>query len=478
MIPMKKCKWPPFRPSENIQLQFALSYLVIIAIVLLLLNTYPLLASQSLVFQSKQSILTEAQMIASNLAELEDLREDGVEQVMSLVGDSRLTRIVVTDTDAKILYDTQKAKEKRKYALFQELIQALEGQDVFHSAFQDDAFRSEAAVPVTYCSTVIGAVYIYEYDSEQAEILLGLQSNLRNITLLVCVFAVLVSVLLSRMVTRRMNDLLAAIHTFQRGDYSHRIQLKGKDQLAKMADEFNHLTERIQETEELRRRFVADASHELKTPLTSIRLLSDSILQDPGMDPELTREFVTDIGREAERLARITEGLLSLARLDRGLQEQQEVIDVSAQVRYAIHLLLPLAECKGIFIRSELASGCLVQISGDDMSHIANNLIENAIKYNVPEGSVMVQLAIDGEDVVLAVEDTGIGIPAEDRERIFERFYRVDKARSREAGGTGLGLSIVHDIVLHAGGSIRLEENSGSGSRFLVTLPLVSEDTP
>ena len=139
---MKKCKWPPFRPSENIQLQFALSYLVIIAIVLLLLNTYPLLASQSLVFQSKQSILTEAQMIASNLAELEDLREDGVEQVMSLVGDSRLTRIVVTDTDAKILYDTQKAKEKRKYALFQELIQALEGQDVFHSAFQDDAFTS------------------------------------------------------------------------------------------------------------------------------------------------------------------------------------------------------------------------------------------------------------------------------------------------------------------------------------------------
>lgn len=189
---MKKCKWPPFRPSENIQLQFALSYLVIIAIVLLLLNTYPLLASQSLVFQSKQSILTEAQMIASNLAELEDLREDGVEQVMSLVGDSRLTRIVVTDTDAKILYDTQKAKEKRKYALFQELIQALEGQDVFHSAFQDDAFRSEAAVPVTYLQHwVIGAVYIYEYDSEHARNPAGSPVNLRNITLLVCVFAVL-----------------------------------------------------------------------------------------------------------------------------------------------------------------------------------------------------------------------------------------------------------------------------------------------
>ena len=473
---MKQWKWPQIRPSENIQLQFALSYLVIIAGVLLLLNTYPLLASQNLVFQSKQSILTEAQIIASNLAELENLEEDGVKQVMTLMGDSRLTRVVVTDTDAKILYDTQKTKKAQKYALFQELIQALNGQDVFHAAFQDEAFRSEAAVPVTYCSTVIGAVYLYEYDTEQAEILLGLQTNLRNITLLVCVFAVLVSVLLSRMVTYRMNNLLAAIHTFQEGNYTHRIQIKGKDQLAKMADEFNHLSERIQETEELRRRFVADASHELKTPLTSIRLLSDSILQDPNMDPALTREFVTDIGREAERLARITEGLLSLARLDRGLQEQRETIDVSTQVRYAIHLLLPLAETKGIVIHSELESGCLVQISGDDMSQISNNLIENAIKYNVPDGNVWVRLGIDGEDVVFTVEDTGIGIPSEDREKVFERFYRVDKARSREAGGTGLGLSIVHDIVLRAGGSIRLEEPSGGGSRFQVTLPLVQED--
>lgn len=473
---MKKMKLPYFHPRENIQLQFALSYMVIIAIVLVLLNTYPLLASQNLVFKSKQSILTEAQMIASNLAELEELGPDGVKQVMTLVGDSRLTRIVVTDPSAKILYDTQDSKPKPQYALFQELIQALDGKDVFHSDFQDSAFRSEAAVPVTYCSTVIGAVYIYEYDSEQAKILLGLQSNLRNISLLVCVFAVLVSVILSRMMTYRMNHLLAAIHTFQEGDYSHRIQIRGKDQLAKMADEFNHLTERIQENEELRRRFVADASHELKTPLTSIRLLSDSILQDPNIDPALSREFVTDIGREAERLARITEGLLSLAQLDRGIQEQRETIDAAAQIRYAIHLLLPLAESKGIVIRSELESNCLVRISGDDMSHIANNLIENAIKYNVPGGSVWLKLSIDGEDVVFTVEDTGIGIPAADRDKVFERFYRVDKARSREAGGTGLGLSIVHDIVLHANGSIHLEEGVKGGSRFQVTLPLVQEE--
>ena len=287
----------------------------------------------------------------------------------------------------------------------------------------------------------------------------------------------LVSVILSRMMTRRMNDLLAAIRAFHSGSDTQPISVKGKDQLAKMADEFNQLTERIQETDAMRRQFVADASHELKTPLTSIRLLSDSILQDPEMEPELIREFVGDIGREAQRLSRITEGLLSLTQLDRGIQEQSGVIDVSGQVRYAIHLLLPLAEAKDIVLHSQLESNCLVLISGDNMAHIANNLIENAIKYNTPGGSVWIRLAIIQEDVVFTVEDTGNGIPPEEREKVFERFYRVDKARSREAGGTGLGLSIVHDTVLQAGGSIRLTEGCAGGACFQVTLPLAREES-
>ena len=128
---MKGWKWKgvQFRPTENVQSQFALSYLLIIAAVLILLNTYPLLACQTLVFQAKQSILTEAQMIASNLAELGELGESGVEQVMTLVGDSNLTRIVVTDSDAQLLYDTQESARPHRYALFQELTQALDGQD-------------------------------------------------------------------------------------------------------------------------------------------------------------------------------------------------------------------------------------------------------------------------------------------------------------------------------------------------------------
>lgn len=465
-----------FHPSENVQSQFALSYLAIIAAILILLNTYPLLACQTLVFQAKQSILTEAQMISSNLAELGELEVSGVEQVMTLMGDSNLTRIVVTDPNAEILYDTQESSHPPRYALFQELPQALNGQDIYHASFRDNAFRSEAAVPVTYCGNLIGGVYLYKYDTEQAEILLGLQSNLRNITLVVCVFAVLVSVLLSRMMTRRMNDLLAAIRAFHSGSDPKPISVKGKDQLAKMANEFHQLTERVQETDAMRRQFVADASHELKTPLTSIRLLSDSILQDPEMEPALIREFVGDIGREAQRLSRITEGLLSLTRLDRGIQEQVSVLDISGQIRYAIHLLLPLAEANDIVLHAQLAPNCLVLISGDNMAHIANNLIENAIKYNHPGGDIWIRLETVQDTVVFTVEDSGIGIPPEEREKVFERFYRVDKARSREAGGTGLGLSIVHDAVFQAGGSIQLTDSRTGGACFQVTLPLAQEE--
>ena len=202
---------------------------------------------------------------------------------------------------------------------------------------------------------------------------------------------------------------------------------------------------------------MSDASHELKTPLASIRLLADSIVQSENIDMETAREFVTDIGNEAERLQRTTEKLLDLSRLDDGVQVLEE---------------------KQVKIRSELAEGCVVMANTDDMFHIIFNLTENAVKYNVPGGSVRLILKGDEEHIYLTVEDTGIGIPEEDRLNIFSRFYRGDKARSREAGGSGLGLSIVHDAVLAHGGTIAVGQNKPQGSRFIVSFPRpTSEET-
>ena len=182
-------------------------------------------------------------------------------------------------------------------------------------------------------------------------------------------------------------------------------------------------------------------------------------------------EFVTDIGNEAERLQRTTEKLLDLSRLDDDIQVVPEPVDVKQVALDALVLLRPLASERQVHITSFLDDGCVALATVDDMFHIVFNLIENAIKYNVSGGTVNVTLHAVEETVVFTVEDTGIGIPESERFNIFNRFYRVDKARSREAGGSGLGLSIVHDAVRAHGGSIAVGPNQPQGSRFIVSFP-------
>ena len=216
---------------------------------------------------------------------------------------------------------------------------------------------------------------------------------------------------------------------------------------------------------------MSDASHELKTPLASIRLLADSIVHNDNIDAGTMREFVTDIGNEAMRLQRTTEKLLDLSRLDDKVSAPAEPVDLKKVVLDSLTPLRPLAQEKGVALETELEDGCVVLATEDDLFHVVFNLVENAVKYNVPQGSVGIRLQGDERNVSLTVSDTGIGIPEEDRQNIFSRFYRVDKARSREAGGSGLGLSIVHDAVLAHGGSITVGQNHPQGSVFCVTFP-------
>ena len=242
--------------------------------------------------------------------------------------------------------------------------------------------------------------------------------------------------------------------------------------MAQLAEEFNQLTDRLQNTEEIRRRFVSDASHELKTPLASIRLLADSILQNDQMDPEVVRDFVTDIGAEADRLTRITEHLLTLTRLDSLPAAKTQVVDVSRVTEHAISMLGPVADSAGVAVERNLKPDCLILCVEDELYQICYNLIENAIKYNFAGGKVFVSVYRDRDQVLLEVGDTGIGIPEEDLPKVFNRFYRVDKARSRAAGGTGLGLSIVRDTVRRHGGWVTARPRSPEGSLFTVGFPV------
>ena len=276
------------------------------------------------------------------------------------------------------------------------------------------------------------------------------------------------------MFTRRISQLLQAIAKVREGSYSHRAVMKGSDEIAQIAAEFNSLTGRLQTTEEARRRFVSDASHEMKTPLAGIKLLTDSILQTENIDPETTREFVADIGDEAARLERITEDLLRLTRLDSGAMEPAVKVAVGPVLERAVRMLRPVARERNIDLSWQADPAAIVLATEGDIHQILYNLMENAVKYTAPGGFVHTEVCVDGGQVVMTVADNGMGIPEEDMSHIFERFYRVDKARSREVGGTGLGLSIVGDTVHRRDGQITVAAREGGGTVFTVRFKKVS----
>ena len=198
------------------------------------------------------------------------------------------------------------------------------------------------------------------------------------------------------------------------------------------------------------------------------RAIAHSILQSREIDAETVKEFVEDIGNEAERLARTTEKLLNLTRLDNKIVFKKQIVDVRKVIKSTLRMLEPIADNYEVTLTRELQEGCTVFATDDDVYQVIMNLVENAIKYNLPGGNVHIVLERTEEDVKLLVEDTGIGIPEADLPNIFDRFYRVDKARSRATGGSGLGLSIVKTTVEEHGGTITVQRREQGGTRFEV----------
>ena len=437
------------------------------------MNTYPLLVSQDLVFRAKRTtLLSSVSALNAAVAGLDELTEENVAQAVSAVEAEGFSRAIITDPYGQVLYDTREAGNAAgRYVFYNELVEALRGSSAMYSVYKEGAFHSSAAQPVLYRNQIIGGVYVYEYDTQQAALLENLRNTLLSISLGIAGLVVTLSMIFSRQLTWRLASLQGAIRGVREGAYNQRAILSGHDEFTQIAGEFNDLVDRLQETESARRQFVSDASHELKTPLAAIRLLTDSILQNENMDNATAREFVSDIGQEAERLSRITEDLLRLTRLDSGVSEAARLVEVAPVLDRVARMLRPVAEEKGVELLVVNISNAAVVATEGELHQILYNLAENAIKYNRPGGSVRVRAEPGEESTVITVEDNGIGIPPEELSNVFKRFYRVDKARSRAAGGTGLGLSIVSDTVSRRGGAIRAENVTGGGTRFIVTLP-------
>lgn len=235
-----------------------------------------------------------------------------------------------------------------------------------------------------------------------------------------------------------------------------------------------HDVTELRRLERVRTEFVANVSHELRTPITSIKGFLETLLDGAMNDPDTCRHFLTVLSDEADRLTHLVNDLLDLSRLEEDLSTPvMEILDLQAEAEWAIELMAPLAHEKGLSIEQTITDPLLVPAQQEMLRQALINLLDNAIKYTPAGGRVWIEgtASNDGSQALISICDTGPGIPSEHLGRLFERFYRVDKARSRAVGGTGLGLSIVKHIVERHGGKVWAESKLGKGSRFTISLP-------
>ena len=290
------------------------------------------------------------------------------------------------------------------------------------------------------------------------------------ILILLTVFSVFFA---DRMV-RPIHRITRAIESVTEGYTDDVLHVDTFTETKQLSEAFNKMLGRLKLLDESREEFVSNVSHELKTPMTSMKVLADSLLEMKEAPVEMYQEFMQDIAKEIDRENQIITDLLSLVKMDKtGQNINIQTVNINDLLEQTLKRLRPIAEKKNVEMVMESFRPVTAEIDEMKFTLAISNLVENAIKYNHDNGWVHVSLNADHKYFYIKVEDSGIGIPEADQPHIFERFYRVDKSHSREIGGTGLGLAIARNAVIAHRGAIKVYSNEGEGTTFTVRIPLI-----
>lgn len=384
-------------------------------------------------------------------------------------------RIIVTNSKGIVINDTNKT-EIGKTFLVPEIITALDGKDVANFRKEEDAIYVAAYIENENYEKVGVVLLIFSFN-EVTKLLEGIMAKWLLTTISISIFVAIIGYFISKITLEPLTRFLRNIKKIIDGQVYTRMEIKGNNELSELGRAINTMTEKLEQIDTSRQEFVANVSHELKTPLSSIKVLSDTILLQEEMPTEMYREFLQDINSEIDRMSNIITDLLSLVKLDyREPQVNLNIsdLDLNNLLSEIIKRLYPLAEQKNIDIVLENYKNVSIEADEMKISLAISNLVENAIKYTPEGGNVKVTIDSDHQNSFITVQDTGIGISEEEQGKIFNRFYRVDKTRDRETGGTGLGLSITHSTVLLHNGSIKVNSREDEGSTFAVRLPIKS----
>lgn len=286
--------------------------------------------------------------------------------------------------------------------------------------------------------------------------------------------ALMISGFMSFWIPKPIQVLNRKLKQVSEGHLDETIEVEGSTEIMDLTETFNQILSQLQLLENSRQEFVSNVSHELKTPITSMKVLADSLLVQEDAPAEMYREFLTDITEEIERENKIINDLLTLVRLDKqAVDLNVEAVNINELLELLLKRIRPIAAKRNIEIVFESMREVMAEIDVVKISLAFTNLIENAVKYNKDDGWVRVALDADHKFFYVKISDSGVGIPEDCQGQVFERFYRVDKARSRDTGGTGLGLAITRNAILMHKGAINLYSVPEEGTTFTVRIPLI-----
>lgn len=380
-------------------------------------------------------------------------------------------RIIVINDSFHIIKDTYDLDEG-KTIVSEEVMRSFQGEEI--SKYDSENCYIEMTLPLLEQTSkeVIGVLLV----SVSTDSIVLNQEYLENSAWIIQLFSIMVILLaalaLARMLVKPFRKMADKIGEIQSG-YEDTLKITSYTETEIISDRFNQLFERMKVIDESREEFVSNVSHELKTPLTSMKVLADSINGQEDVPIELYREFMSDIGNEIDRETKIINDLLSLVKMDRSAADLNiSSVNINELLESILKRLRPIAQRQHIELVLESFRPVSAEVDEVKLTLAITNLVENGIKYNKPEGWVHVSLNADHQYFYVKVEDSGIGIPEDSLEHIYERFYRVDKSHSREIGGTGLGLAIARNTILMHRGAIKVFSTEGEGTIFNVRIPL------
>lgn len=459
---------------------------VLLFIMLVLIGLIPLVTESRVMswsFQQMQiedrmiEVLNQCLILSNKMTRsgylIADTQDPVINGDMDAIADIFNGRVVLVDKNFKVIVDTFNLAVG-KTNVSEEVIRCFQGESSSKHYKNKHYFALTTPVYDDTPDKNIDGVMVVTASTENLLALVAKASDKTTFfQMMILWILVMLAVGLVSLLMRPFKRLQAVLDRVAEGDLDEEIAENAYKETKEISSAVNTTLVKLKTVDQSREDFVSNVSHELKTPITSIRVLADSLMDMDEVPNELYREFMTDISDEIDRESKIIDDLLSLVRMDKAKAEINIAqVDINALLQLILKRLRPIAKKRNVELIFESIRDVTADVDEVKLSLALNNLVENAIKYNVEGGWVRVVLDADHKFFYVKVADSGCGIPEEFQENIFERFYRVDKARSRETGGTGLGLAITRNVILMHMGAIKVSSKEGEGSTFTVRIPL------